>query len=84
MEGLSITYAILTTPSENYTPSFLTYWEKDLAKTLSPEQGEFILFFTHKASISLRLQESYYKLLTRRYRDPERLHCMFPNVDPTC
>lgn len=47
------------------------------------EQREF-LFFTHRSSISLRQPEYGYKLLTRWYRVPKRLHCMFPDANQNC
>lgn len=72
---LSLLYCLLTSQTEEPTPTFIHKWEKDLGIHFS-QQTEKILLLAHKSSIANHYQESGYKIVTQWYRVPYLLHKM--------
>lgn len=81
---LSLTYNLLNTPPSDYIPPGLLKWEEELDCRFSPAKRQHILRFTHKSSICAKTQETNYKILSRWYRTPTRLHEMFPTTSDMC
>lgn len=67
------------------SPSYREYlykWETDLNSQLTDEQRDQILQLAHVSSISSKIAEINYKLLTRWNYTPDKLHCMFHSSSP--
>ncbi|KAM8972212.1 semaphorin-7A [Pelodytes ibericus] len=82
--GISLTYQMLMEPGDAPLPVFVSKWEQELQIILTRPQWPKIFALTHKTSLSTKTQEMNYKLLTRWYRTPEKLHAMFPEGPDVC
>lgn len=54
--------------------------EKDLQMTLTDEDWESIYNVEHKGSMNVVIQENGYKIITKWYRTPSRLHKFSPTI----
>lgn len=61
-----------------------TSWERDLQLSLTDENCEDIYEYAHKGSLNVALQENSYKIATKWYRTPARLHKFSPTIPNTC
>lgn len=59
-------------------------WEQDLAITLSDTDWETMYTNFHKGSLNIYAQENAFKLLSRWYRTPLKLHHIYPAISPHC
>lgn len=66
------------------TDQFQSSWNSDLSLDLSDEDWDRIWEHAHKGSVNVSAQENRYKLCTRWYRTPEKLHKIFPAVPAAC
>ena len=63
---------------------FLHKWEQDLNISFTEAQKTKILSLAHTSSISSRIAEVNYKVLTRWHLTPAALHGIFPQTSPLC
>lgn len=63
---------------------FLNQWEKDPQLKLKPAEHAKMLLLSYKSSISNKYQELGYKLITRWYQTPARLHAVYLSTPVTC
>lgn len=59
-------------------------WEKDLSIHLSDKEWEKIYSNIHKGSINVTTQENGYKLFSRWYKTPLKLHTINPEILSNC
>lgn len=59
-------------------------WEKDLDLDLSDQEWENIYSYIHKGTINVSAQENGFKIFSRWYKTPLKLHKMSPSIPPTC
>lgn len=59
-------------------------WEADLHLTLTDDDWDSIYTFAHKGSLNVAIQENGYKIITKLYRMPARLHKFSPSVSNVC
>lgn len=59
-------------------------WERELQIDLSSEDWDNIYEHTHKGSINISAQENNFKLYSRWYRTPERIHIFNLHIPPLC
>lgn len=71
-----------TTP--NFRPSYICKWEQDLGLQFTERQVERFLLLPCKISVYANHQETGYKVLTRWYYTPVRIHKMFPLSTDLC
>lgn len=57
--------------------NFKVLWEKELATTFKEEQWTKACTLAHKSSITTKMQETSYKMLTHCYATPEKLKRWF-------
>lgn len=57
---------------------------EELGFSVSEKQWQTAFMLAHKCSLSTRTQETAYKLLTRWYAIPVKLHSWFPQTPDTC
>lgn len=81
---LSYFYHVLQSLASFGYPSYISNWEKDLHKDLTETQKSTILILSDTSSISSKLIEVNYKLLTRWHYTPEVLHRTFLETSPFC
>lgn len=81
---LSQTYTLLNTPPEQPQLHCISSWEADLDLTFSTAQKQRIIHFALKSSLCTKTQEMNFKLLTRWYLTPSRLHKCFPSSSDRC
>ena len=72
------------TPQETAMSTIHTKWEADLQVSLSDGDWSSIWNHIHKGSINVSAQENRYKIYSRWYRTPSKLHKFYPTVSPTC
>lgn len=82
--ALSATYQLLITPLEGPRLHCIEAWERDLQCTFTPHQKQNIIHFTYRSSICTKMQETNYKILTRWYNTPAKLHIIFPSSSDLC
>lgn len=82
--SLSLAYGLLNTPHADFIPPDLLKWERELNCHFNTTKCQHILRFTHKSSICTKIQETNYKLLSRWYRTPVKLHEFFPETLDLC
>lgn len=63
--SLSTFYAALIRTATGFTPFSISWWKSDLAMQFTDSQKEKILHFARKFSISTKVQETSYQILTR-------------------
>lgn len=59
-------------------------WENDLAIDLSEHDSEKIYTCIHKGTVNIYAQENAFKLFSRWYRTPLRIHKIFPSLSSHC
>ena len=59
-------------------------WEADLSIVLSDEEWEKVWTHILKGSVNVSTQEDRFKLYSRWYRTPDKIHKIFPAVPSTC
>lgn len=62
----------------------LEKWAEEMRTEISPTMALCIWHWVHRSSVSGKIQEGGYKLVTRWYRTPQRLHRIFPSVSDRC
>lgn len=58
--------------------------ERDLQLTLTDENWDDIYEYAHKGSLNVEIQENGYKITTKWYRTPARLHKFSPTIPNIC
>lgn len=79
---LSIAYKWLQAEDETERPEFIRNWARDLALELTDKQIEQMIVMAHKSTVSGRIQEMNYKILSRWYLTPGKLSKIFPACVP--
>lgn len=59
-------------------------WESELTLDLPKDKWERIYDHIHKGPINISAQESGYKIYSRWYQTPDRIHTYHPSVSPLC
>ena len=70
----SQSYKKLITASPDFIDPYKEKWEKELGCLITPAQWEKACCFSHKCSLSTKIQETSYKIRTQWYRTPVVLH----------
>lgn len=82
---ISYIYTLLQDePCQTKTIPSHSSWEKDLHMTLTKEHWEDIYTYAHKGSMNVAIQENGYKIATKWYRIPARLHKFSPTIPNIC
>lgn len=81
---ISQMYALLVAPQEDYVPPYIRKWEMTLDRTFTQAQHRQIVNLALKSSISTRIQETNFKIMTRWYRTPSLLNKFFPEIPDKC
>lgn len=81
---LSQMYTLLNTPAQTPDLPCITKWEKDLLCTFTAVQKQNMIVLSLKSSICTKIQETNFKILTRWYLTPSRLHSMFTESSKYC
>lgn len=77
-------YSLLNTPPQPPRLPCIMKWETDLQRTFTTVQKQNMISFSLKSSICTKVQETNYKILTRWYLTPSRLHIIFPDTSKYC
>lgn len=83
-QALSKTYALLNTPQRQPHLPCLTKWETDLGRNFTESQKQNMIRFSFKSSLCTKIQETNFKILTRWYLTPGRLHVIFLYTPDYC
>ena len=59
-------------------------WERDLMLDLTDTEWEDIYRMAHKGSVNVQVQENAYKILSRWYKTPLKLHRINPALSKVC
>lgn len=81
---ISTLYALLFSGHQIKQDKLVLQWENDLSINLSPNEWGQIFTLMHKGSINVSTQENRYKLFSKWYRTPEKIHHFHPTIPPTC
>lgn len=81
---LSKTYALLNTPPRQPPLPCIAKSETDLSHTFTETQKQNMIRFSLKSSQCTKIQETNFKILTRWYLTPSRLHAIFPDTPNYC
>lgn len=81
---ISVIYSLLFSDSNPKSNIATRNWERDLAIDLSEEDWENIYTYIHKGSVNVSVQENGFKVLSRWYKTPSRLHKISPTITPNC
>lgn len=81
---LSQLYLLLTESQGQVELPWVHKWELDLGRTFTAAQRRKIVTLALKSSVCSKIQETNYKVLTRWYLTPSRLHRCFPEVSDRC
>lgn len=81
---ISIVYALLFSNHILKDDILIRRWESELSIDLTTAEWEHILGHAHKGSINVSIQENRYKIFSRWYRTPDKVHKFHPSVPPTC
>lgn len=82
-------YATVSNPSGTLSPPSIRYilvrqWDRDLNIDLTTEDWKHVHNHIHKGSLNISTQENRYKIFTKWYRTPDRIHKFHPNLPPLC
>lgn len=80
----SIAYSWLQNPETVTVDRFRVEWTKALQKDITDNQWQTACSLAHKCSISTKLQETAYKLLTHWYITPYKLNKWSPEASDRC
>uniref|UniRef100_A0A8C5PTT4 Reverse transcriptase zinc-binding domain-containing protein n=1 Tax=Leptobrachium leishanense TaxID=445787 RepID=A0A8C5PTT4_9ANUR len=81
---LSYIYSLLSSAKFQTLPLYTTKWSAELSQPLTPEEWSTAFQVTFRSSRALTVQETNYKLISRWYLTPARLHAIYPAVSPDC
>uniref|UniRef100_A0A8C5QK57 Reverse transcriptase domain-containing protein n=1 Tax=Leptobrachium leishanense TaxID=445787 RepID=A0A8C5QK57_9ANUR len=81
---LSSLYTLLLSSSQPRLPSYVIKWHNELPEPISEEDWGKIFSINKYSSMSLSVQLANFKLLSRWYLTPVRLHRMFPQTSSQC
>lgn len=77
-------YSHLQQAKSTDSARFRSQWESVLQTHFTDSQWESACILAHKCSISTRLQENSYKLLTHWYATPEKIKRWYPSASDLC
>lgn len=80
----SIAYMWLQTSRESLVDKCRERWSNSLRITITDSQWKRAFILAHKCSLSTRMQETAYKILTHWYTTPEKIHKWFPHSSDMC
>lgn len=80
----STSYMWLQNPKMPGTDRFRERWSEELGSPITDSQWERVCILSHKCSLSTRMQETAYKMLTHWYATPEKIHKWYPQTSDTC
>lgn len=83
-KATSITYKWLQSHTPERTDRFRKHWSAALNRTFTDKQWTKACILAHKCSISTKMQETSYKLLTDWYVTPAKLHFWYARTPKTC
>ncbi|KAM9330586.1 phospholipid-transporting ATPase IK [Gastrophryne carolinensis] len=81
---VSILYSIMMGEGEPRKLDFVAEWEREIGKTFDEEEREKAFYLTHKMAKPCKAQEKKFKLISRWYRRPVRVHQIFPTAPDNC
>ncbi|KAM8977104.1 adhesion G-protein coupled receptor G2 [Pelodytes ibericus] len=81
---ISTLHSLLVNIKYTTKPYFIREWEADCKVDLTDSQWKKIATVAHKCSASANIQENAYKIMTRWYKTPSKIHNIFPNVSDRC
>lgn len=82
--AVSQAYQLLIAPPQDFKLPYITRWEQELGLQFTEKQVDRILLFSYKTSICAKYQDSGFKVLTRWYHTPVKIHRMFPQCSDLC
>lgn len=82
--AVSQAYQLLIAPPQDFKLPYITRWEQELGLQFTEKQVDRILLFSYKTSICAKYQEAGFKVLTRWYHTPVKIHRMFPQCSDLC
>lgn len=77
---IASTYALLMAIEHPPTSSPFHKWEQDLSIDIPKPKQSLMLQHIHKGSTNLSVQENGYKILSRWYRTPDKVHKVHPTI----
>lgn len=80
----STAYKWLQIGEESAIDRFRERWSDSLDMTITDTQWERACIMAHKCSLSTKIQETAYKVLTHWYATPAKIHKWFPQSPDTC
>lgn len=80
----SLLYAWLQRPNIPSADRFRENWSKDLGIEISDRQWQKACILVHKCSLSTRMQETSFKLLSQWYATPAKLNKLYPQTSDLC
>lgn len=81
---ISSIYAMLFSTHKLKEDKIVRQWETELQLDLISEDWGHIYNHIHKGSINVSTQENRYKIFTKWYRTPDKIHKFYPNLPSTC
>lgn len=83
-KATSLAYTWLQDTKQPAMDRFREHWNRELNVELSEQQWQRACILAHKCSLSTRMQETGYKLLTQWYATPTKLHKWYPQSSELC
>lgn len=83
-KATSVSYAWIQKSNEPSVDRFRESWSEDLHMVITDSQWQRACIFSHKCSLSSRMQEIAFKILTQWYATPAKLHTRFPQTSDMC
>lgn len=80
----SIAYSWLQYPEAAEADGHRRKWSEELQEEITDKHWRYACILTHKCSISTKMQETDYKLLTQWYYTPDKLHRWDPQKPDSC
>lgn len=81
---ISLLYTLLNDPLTPTISPSQSAWNRDLPTPLTNEEWNKVHEYIHKGSLNVTTQENGYKIATRWYRTPSRLHKFKSTIPNTC
>lgn len=81
---ISTVYALLFSSHKIKDDKLVKQWETDLRLDLSTEEWDRIYNYINKGTINVSTQESRFKIFTKWYRTPDKIHTFHPSISPLC
>lgn len=79
---ISTIYTLLFSKHNVKEDKIVRQWESDLSLNLTPTDWKRIFTLIHKGSINVLTQENRYKLFSKWYRTPDKIHHFPPTPPP--